>query len=102
VLTPIAAVLMMLTIIGIPLGFLLLLSMPLLCLWGYAMGAAGLGAAVLRITKKGGRVWALALGLLGLTLIAFIPVIGWIAGAGATLLGLGATALASRPRAIVS
>jgi cytoskeletal protein CcmA (bactofilin family) len=102
VLTPIAAVLLMLTIIGIPLGFLLLLSMPILCLWGYTMGAAGLGATVLRITKKGGRIWALAVGLLGLTLIAFIPVIGWIAGASATLLGLGATALASRPRPIVS
>ena len=102
VLTPFVALLLMLTFIGIPLGFLLLLSIPLLCLCGYAAGAAGLGSIVLRGHTVGQRLIALAAGLAALTALAFVPFVGWLFGTIAVMLGLGAMAVAARPRAIVS
>jgi hypothetical protein len=99
--TPVLAIIMMMTIVGIPLGFLLLLSLPFLCLWGYAMGAAGLGAIAFKQPRVGQRVLALALGLVSLTIISFAPFVGPVIGFVAVLLGLGAFFVALRPRPIL-
>lgn len=101
---PAAAVLLLFTIIGIPLGVLGLMAYPLLLLWGYAAGAACLGMIALPggVNTSGRRVVALAIGLAVLTAVAFIPVIGFFAGLAATLLGLGALLLALAPKPIAA
>jgi hypothetical protein len=98
--TPIAAFILMLTIVGIPLGILALLSLPIFMLWGYAVGAGAIGAAVLRRQTVQGRTLALALGIAIITVLAMVPFIGWLIGAVATMLGLGALLVAMRPRPI--
>jgi hypothetical protein len=100
--TPILALMLILTIIGIPLGFLMFFSLPLLALCGFAAGAGGLGAIVFRTHAPGGRVLALAGGLAGLVIFGLVPFFGWLLGAVTTALGLGALALALRPRPIAS
>ncbi len=99
-LTPIMAFIVMLTIVGIPLGFLMLLSLPIFMLWGYAVGGGGVGAAIIKRTTASGRILALAIGIGLLTLLALVPFLGWLIGAAATMLGIGALAVALRPRPI--
>lgn len=100
VVTPIAAFIVMLTIVGIPLGILALLSLPIFMLWGYAVGAGAIGAAILRRQTVQGRILALAAGIAIVTVLAMIPFVGWLIGAVTTMLGLGALAVALRPRPI--
>jgi cytoskeletal protein CcmA (bactofilin family) len=100
--TPVIAILMMMTIVGIPLGFLLLLSLPFLCLWGYAVGAAGVGAIAFKQPRIGQRILALAVGLLVVTIVSLAPFVGGLFGTIATLLGLGALMVALRPRPILA
>lgn len=100
--TPVLAIIMMMTIVGIPLGFLLLLSMPFLCLWGYAVGAAGLGAIAFKQPRIGQRILALAVGLVAITILSMAPFVGGLFGFIAILLGLGAVLVALRPRPILS
>ncbi len=91
--TPIAAVVMGLTLIGLPLGIITLL------LWGILLYLAQLpvsvfvGHLILGHTKplqsKGFMIGALALGLLILTLLRSIPVLGFFIWLATALFGLG-------------
>ena len=99
---PIAAVMLMFTLIGIPLGFALLFAWPAIVLLGYLSGVMAIGdalaAAVSRAKGEAGRAWrilGLAAALVILVLLAGVPFVGWIivtlllfAGTGAMFFGL--------------
>jgi hypothetical protein len=103
--TPIAAVVVMCTIIGLPLGFISLL------LWGIAVYlseipvALIIGWLILRgnrsLDSKGIIIGAFALGLFILTVITAIPVIGWIIWAFTAMFGLGTLISSWRGRASI-
>lgn len=99
--TPILAIVMMLTIVGFPLGILLLLSLPFLGLWGYAVGAAGLGTFAFRKPLALQRVLALAAGLVAVTLLSLTPIVGPLIGLLVIFLGLGALINAMRPGRVI-
>lgn len=93
---PPVAVLFMITVIGIPIGFGLMLLYPLLLLLGYLCAALFVGHAVAHALKQSGRtgtawqVGFLALALLLLSLAAGIPVLGGMLVFLVALMGMGA------------
>jgi len=96
-----AALLLIFTLIGAPLGALLFLALPLIVMLGYVAGALTLALGAWRSLGKPlpgglGRFGLLALGLLVLAIVGLIPVAGFIVGLLVTLAGIGATALALR------
>lgn len=96
-----AALLLIFTLIGAPLGALLFLALPLIVMLGYVAGALALALGAWRSLGKPlpgglGRFGLLALGLLILAIVGLIPVVGVIVGILVTLAGIGATALALR------
>jgi len=97
----VAALLLMFTLIGAPLGILLFLALPLIVMLGYVAGALTLALGAWRSLGKPlpgglGRFGLLALGLFVLAIVGLVPVAGFIAALLVTLAGLGATALALR------
>jgi hypothetical protein len=104
VITPIVALVVF--IVGIFIGFwwlgLLLFPLWILALAvGYAISGFLLGRLIFARLGWGGYHDALALlgGLFVLTLVGLIPVIGWLAGLAAVILGAGALALVVSRRA---
>ena len=89
---PVAAALAMVTIIGIPLGVVMLLALVPLYALGYATSAWVLGKLVLKDRRK--PVVAFLGGLAILRLLALVPVLGALAGIVATVVGLGALLIA--------
>ena len=95
---PVAAILFMLTIIGIPLGVAVLLVYPVMLLLGFITGALFLGdRVVLWIAKQRGvaikPVWryaALSASLLALLLVCKVPWVGCAVALLVTLFGSGA------------
>lgn len=93
---PPVAILFMLTVVGIPIGFGLMLIYPLLLLLGYLCAALFVGHAAAQALKQSGRTgtaWqigflALALVLLGIA--ASIPVLGGMLIFLVALTGMGA------------
>ncbi len=102
VLVPLAAVVLMVTVIGLPVGLLTLLAFPLLLLIASVIAALGIADWALNRNRTrgslGGRVVLLLVGLIGLTVIGIIPVIGFVAWFLALILGLGALWSAMRFR----
>jgi cytoskeletal protein CcmA (bactofilin family) len=99
----VAALLLMLTLIGAPLGILLFLALPLIVMLGYVTGALTLALGAWRSLGKAkpgglGRFGLLALALFVLSIVGLIPVAGFIVGLLVTLAGLGAAMLALRGR----
>ncbi len=102
--TPIAAIVTCITIIGIPLGLIAL------ALWGIAIYLAqipvGLFVGKLIIGRyrevegKGIMVAALALGLVILKLLRLIPYLGFWIGVAAVIFGLGAVVVSERRRRV--
>ena len=94
VLLPIAALVLSLTIIGAPVGFLAILAMPLLLLLGYACAGLGLGEWFFNRLGEprsaGLRALHLLAGLVCLGALGLIPWAGPVFLAIATLCGLGA------------
>ncbi len=98
--TPIAAVVLCLTLIGLPLGVITLL------LWGILLYLAQLpvslfiGHVIIGYRKplegKGFMIGALALGLLILTLLRSIPLLGFLVSLTTALFGLGAMVVFER------
>lgn len=84
---PIGAVLTMITIVGLPLGFGILFALGLLYSIGYVAGAWALGRTIVRAPSS--RWAAFMAGLAILRGLAFVPVLGWIVGTAATVVGLG-------------
>lgn len=96
---PIAAVLMMITVVGIGLGVAGFVLYGLALLAGYLIGALSVGDAVIglitpRVERTAGAwIGALLLGLTVLSLLRLIPVIGAVICFGAVLAGLGALSM---------
>jgi hypothetical protein len=102
--TPVAAVLFMATIIGVPLGLATLALYPVLLLLAYVSTGMALGDwAAARwqfefLSSQSGRVVAAVLGVLAVGLLARLPWAGSIVMVVALLSGLGAIGLeAARP-----
>lgn len=99
----VAALLLLFTLIGAPLGLLLGLALPLIVVLGYVAGALTLGLGAWRSIGRElpgglGRFGLLAAALAVLTLVGLVPVLGFVVGLLVTLGGLGAAALALRRR----
>lgn len=93
---PLLAVLLIVTVVGAALGVTLLVVYGLMLGAALLAGALSVGALISR-TARGGAIepagsWvvALLLGLLVLTLLGVVPVLGALLGLGVMLLGLGA------------
>ncbi len=93
---PVAAILLMLTVIGIPLGMTVLLLYPFALVIGYLTAAyfvAERGAAKLRqgmAMTRGGQILSLVLALLALAVIGLVPILGGLVIFIVLLAGLGA------------
>jgi cytoskeletal protein CcmA (bactofilin family) len=94
VVTPVAAVILMITVIGLPLGLVLLLGYLFLIYVSKVFVAYAIGVRILN--PKSNRYAALALGLLILAVVWFIPIIGGLVEFVAILLGLGTYAMTKR------
>lgn len=93
---PAAAVLALVTLVGIPFGVGLLLLLVPLYVTGYVAGAYALGHRLLAgRSQPAGAVLTLLAGLGLLRLVALVPVAGALAGLIATVAGLGGLALAT-------
>jgi hypothetical protein len=96
---PPIAILLMITIIGIPLAFALMALYPVLLLVGYLTTALYIGDRAASALKKDTttsawtRIGFVALALLALALIRLIPVVGGITFFAALLIGMGAWSL---------
>ena len=100
VLIPIVAVLLLVTIVGIPLGLFLLLALALLYSIGYVVGTLAL--ARLFVKEPTSRYVAFLAGWAVLRVLALVPFLGGLAWTVATVLGLGTLWVAGRtgPREI--
>jgi len=96
---PVVAVVLFVTIIGIPLGFAVILGYVLLLMLGYMTGALALGDLLLGKAKPaearapGWRILFLVLALLAIALVRRVPVIGELAVFVLFLAGFGAFTL---------
>jgi cytoskeletal protein CcmA (bactofilin family) len=108
-LTPVASVFLLATLVGAPLGFLSLAAYLILIMVGYAAAGAALGDWLLkrlqpeRAATLGRQIGAAVGGIFLVTLIGQVPILGGLAVLAALLMGMGAVALhlkqASRPAA---
>jgi hypothetical protein len=89
---PVAALIAIVTLVGIPLGISLLLAVLPLYAIGYTTSAWLLGRAIVK--PPAGRVLAFLAGWAILRLIALVPILGGFAWFGATVFGLGALTVA--------
>jgi hypothetical protein len=94
VLLPILAVLLFVTIVGIPLGLFLLFALALVYSIGYVVGGLALGRLVVK--EPTSRYLAFLAGWGALRVIALVPFLGGIAWLVGTVLGLGTLWVAAR------
>ena len=93
---PFAALILMITIIGLPVALVVMLLYGLLLLVGYAAAGVMLGDAALQRfrAQDAGRVWyriaAATLAMLAVALVAKVPVVGAFVALAAILFGMGA------------
>jgi cytoskeletal protein CcmA (bactofilin family) len=90
---PVLSVLVMLTLIGIPLGLLGLLSLGLIFTLGYVVGALAVGR--LMVKEPTSRYLAFLAGLVVLRLAGLVPFIGGLVTFVAFVYGVGALAIAA-------
>ena len=94
ILVPVIAVILMVTIIGIPTALLILLALPLLWLTATVIAAFTMGDFLVnRVPRQRGffgEIWQLIVGLVVLSIIGIIPYIGFLTWLAALLVGLGA------------
>lgn len=95
---PILAILLFISLVGIPLGLIAILVFPILLWFGYVYGAFSVGAWLLSQTDTESRWLALLAGLLLVSLVGFVPIVGGLVQFLVLLLGLGALALSLRDR----
>lgn len=91
---PIVAILLLVTLVGLPLGLLMLLALVPLYALGYVTSAWVLGRRLLGSDR--GRILAFVAGLVILRLIALVPFLGGLVGLVATVFGLGVLFVAAR------
>ena len=94
VLLPIVAVLLFVTIVGIPLGLFLLFALGLVYSIGYVVGGLALGRLVVK--EPTSRYLAFLAGWGALRVLALVPFLGGIAWLVGTVLGLGTLWVAAR------
>jgi hypothetical protein len=105
---PVAALLLAVTVIGIPLALLALFAYFIALLLGYAFVAVGLGDAALAKLRPADaargwwRVLAAVAAMLLLTLVGRIPFVGTLVVVLAIVAGMGAIFLAMRPRQVAA
>ena len=94
---PVAAVVLLVTLVGIPFGLGLLLALGLLYSIGYAYAAWTLGRILVRPPRHGGprRIPAFLAGWAILRVVGFVPVAGGVVWILAAAYGLGAAAVAT-------
>ena len=90
---PLLAILALVTLVGIPFGIALLLAAIPVLLVAYATSAWLVGRRLLR-SRSGGSWASLLVGWGILRLAAIVPVLGGLVGLAATVMGLGALAVA--------
>ena len=101
--TPVAALVLLFTLIGIPVALALVASYLALLPVAYVASAIGAGDWALarwqpqRSARALWRILAACLALLALALLGWVPVLGWVIGLLALLAGLGAITLDSSP-----
>src|SRR5262249_7259072 len=104
---PVAAVILLATVIGIPLALIVLLGYPILLLLGYQLTAIGIGDFAMQRLAAGraqSPVWragAAAVAVLLIALLAKVPILGTLLAFLALLIGLGALVLQWRRTAPV-
>ena len=91
---PVVSVLVMLTVGGIPLGLVALLSLALLYATGYVVAALVVGRTMVKEPRS--RYVAFLAGLVVLRLVGLIPFVGGLVTFVASAFGLGALAIAGR------
>jgi cytoskeletal protein CcmA (bactofilin family) len=86
VLIPFVAAILMVTVVGISIGFAILFILPLLIIFGHAVAAAGLAAALL-VRRRGeiGAALAFLMLIIGAIVLVGIGLIPWV---GPALVGL--------------
>lgn len=97
--TPVLAVIVCITVIGLPLGLIALVSWGIALYVGYIFAAMAVGRALLASALKGCRVslvWCLLLGLVVLMLVKMIPVLGGFLILVAIIWGMGSMAIGLR------
>jgi hypothetical protein len=90
---PVLAVLLLVTLVGLPLGFALLGALGLLYLLAYVTAAWIVGQ---RVAPRAAPLLAFAAGWAILRVLALVPVLGGLAGLAAVVVGFGALAVAGR------
>jgi len=104
VLTITLFVLLLATVIGIPLAFLLILALPIVLFLSYVFGGIVIGDLVMNRTGEaagfGLRAGSMLVALLVIGLISVIPLLGWLIAMIVFCIGLGAwtVALFSSPK----
>jgi hypothetical protein len=93
-LLPIAAIILLLVVVAIPLGLFTLLALGLLYTVGYVAGAHAIGRLLVKAPTS--RFLAFLVGWGILRVVGLVPVLGGVAWTLATILGLGVLWVASR------
>ncbi len=88
---PVVAVALLFTVIGIPVSIVIFFSLGILYVFADLYASLFTGEWVFsRLKRKPARPWQLLTGLVLLTIIFFIPVIGWLVKTGLILIATGA------------
>ena len=95
---PVLLVLLFVSLIGIPLGLVGMLVYGLLLWLGYVYGAFAVGSWLLSLADAGSRWLALVVGVLAVSVVGLIPILGGLVQFAVLLLGLGALGLGLRHR----
>ena len=95
---PVLLVVLFISLVGIPLGLLGMLTYAILLWVGYVYGAFAVGMRVVGAADTGGRWLALFVGLLLAAIVGFVPILGGLVQFLVLLLGLGALGLGGRNR----
>jgi hypothetical protein len=93
-LIPVAGLIFLATIVGIPLGLFLFLGLALLYTIGYVAGTLVLGRLLVRPPAT--RFLAFVVGWAILRLVGLVPILGWFVWLIVSLIGLGTLAVAAR------
>ncbi len=95
-LLPLVAAVLLVTVVGIPLGLFLLLGLALVYTVGYVIGALAIGRLVVKPPTS--RYLAFLAGWGALRVLALIPFVGGLAWLVATVIGLGTLWVGARAR----
>lgn len=90
IIAPVSVIILLATLIGIPLAFVVLLSFILICVFAKIFAALFVGKAVLSVfSKKPNMYGSLFVGIIVFFVLMVIPFLGWIAIAVLYLMSLG-------------